>query len=288
MSSDSQSTKLNHVNETAYSAALCRVQDGFGNDSDKSFLENLIKTQIGSNVPNNSEKGIAKWIIRVRTIAFDNFIQNLICTGEIDGVLNIGAGMDLRMTKMNLKDDVTWIECDIGEIVKIKKKLISRFNITCNYEIFETDVTDSISMRKLISYASGKCSKILVNSEGLLCYLSKEQVINLSDLLFEKPNVLYWSFDLNSPWAINNMNAKQKKEYNKKTYSIKFAPVEGAFFLPPNLWQTHHVELAAGFARKCKIPIPQPWRLLLGLASKKTKNNFENACSFNVMKRNLV
>ena len=50
-----------------------------------------------------------EWSVISRTVIIDRFIEKLIKDG-VDAVINLGAGLDARPYRMNLPENLQWIE----------------------------------------------------------------------------------------------------------------------------------------------------------------------------------
>jgi|GEM_PF-5064000 O-methyltransferase involved in polyketide biosynthesis len=274
----------NSISITAIEAALCRLQCGQFLCPEEQQVRLYINKHFGSEKRKCKSGKMAEWLIKIRTIVFDEYIGNLIANGDINGVLNLGAGLDFRFLRLKLPDAFKWIECDNGEIVTIKRDILNNIQYFSNYILYDMDITNLAKIEKIANDLSKK-SKWLVLTEGLLCYFSEDQVTTLARFLSRLEAICYWAFDLNSPWAVSNMNARQKTKFNRNSFSVKFAPEKGNLFFADPPWKILQSTNMASYAKSKGFPIPQPWSILLKLSKRQIQDEFEKACSITLMKK---
>src|SRR4051812_14853423 len=66
------------------------------------------------------------WTLVSRTVIIDRQIERLVRDEGVDGVLNLGAGLDTRPYRMTgLPRELDWVEADYAHIVRHKAEVLS-------------------------------------------------------------------------------------------------------------------------------------------------------------------
>lgn len=63
------------------------------------------------------------WAITVRTRVFDDLLLSTIQDHGLQGVLNLGAGLDTRPYRLDLPARLQWIEVDLPATIEHKERL---------------------------------------------------------------------------------------------------------------------------------------------------------------------
>ena len=117
----------------------------------------------------------------------------------MDLVLNLAAGLDAR--RMKLPASLQWVEVDLPEILAYKEEILASETPTCALQRIRLDVADGVLRRTLFENLNQRAKKILVLTEGLLIYLSAEEVAALAS----GANFHGWILDLASPGLLRMM-----------------------------------------------------------------------------------
>src|SRR5207253_2638307 len=97
-----------------------------------------------------------------------------------DLVLNLAAGLDARPYRLELPASLQWIEVDLPEILAYKEEILTKEKPTCALERVRLDLADSDARRTFFAALNRRAKKVLVLTEGLLIYLSEEEVAALA------------------------------------------------------------------------------------------------------------
>jgi len=186
----------------------------------------------------------------------------------VDLVLNLAAGLDARPYRMKLPPSLQWIEVDLPGILAYKEEILSGEKPTCALERVRLDLADVNARRKLFASLHQRASKVLVLTEGLLIYLSPEEVEALAKDLGSGANLQRWIMDLSSPGLLKMMQKTTGKRLSEIGAPFKFAPAEGPAFFSPHGWEPMEVKSMLKTATKFKRP-PLFLRLLGHLPEKK-------------------
>lgn len=136
------------------------------------------------------------------------------------------------------------------------------------------DLTDISARNLLFSQVRAAAQKVLVLTEGLLYYLSAEQVASLATDLHAQPNFSGWLFDIISPFILKQVQKKWGKYLAAGNSSMQFAPDEGTEFFKQYGWKVAESRSLWEEARRLKRSFKYTWLLAL-LVRLSTKERWE-------------
>jgi methyltransferase (TIGR00027 family) len=168
----------------------------------------------------------AAWAMIVRTAVMDEVITSTLATGGIDMIINLAAGLDARPWRMPLPPSLHWVDVDLPEILDYKTSHITE-KPKCQYEAVHADLTDTEVRRKLFARLASECNRALVVSEGLLIYLTPEDVGALATDLQAAGKFQWWLIDLGSPRLLKMMRRSWGKSAHNPNAQFLYAPAEG-------------------------------------------------------------
>ena len=260
---------VRNVSDTARWAAYFRAQETARPDAlfrDR-FAERLCG-QHGVDIANTLPDGNKHaWAWVTRTYLFDQFI-NLELQRGAELVLNLAAGLDARPYRMELPASLQWIEVDLPEILAYKEEVLKNEKPSCVLERVRLNLADGDARRTLFAALNLRAKKILVLTEGLLIYLSEEEVAALARDLANGASFQRWIMDFGSPGLLKMMQKTTGRHLSKVGAPFKFAPAEGATFFRPYGWAPMAVKAILQTAAKFKRP-PFLLRLLARLPERK-------------------
>ncbi|HEY1799914.1 MAG TPA: SAM-dependent methyltransferase [Terriglobales bacterium] len=149
---------------------------------------------------------IGRQIIVIRTCIIDDYIRFAIAHG-VDIVLNLGAGLDTRPYRMDVPSSLIWIEADYPHVIEFKEKRLSNERPRCQLERVKLDLGNLPERQKLFTSINARAKKVLVLTEGVIAYLSVEEVGSLADDLKMMDRACYWIVDYFSLSSSNTGNA---------------------------------------------------------------------------------
>jgi methyltransferase (TIGR00027 family) len=190
-----------------------------------------------------------EWAWVARTYLFDKFIAEGIQAGA-DLVLCLAAGLDARPYRMNLSPNLQWVEVDFPETLAYKAELLADEKPACQLRRVSLDLLDIPARRKLFAELNGCAGKAVVVTEGLLLYLSAEEVASLAKDLSSFANFHSWVIDLVSPGQLMLLQAAMGRQLKESGAAFKFAPPEGPNFFLPHGWEAEGVEGLLKYAAK--------------------------------------
>lgn len=151
-------------------------------------------------------------MLAMRAAILDNFAQDFINKNPGCTVLHLGCGLDARFMRLNPRVG-TWYDLDYPEVIEIKKKLLPENE---RYKYIPSSVTDSA----WIASIPDNRNKVLVIAEGLLMYLTEDEIKNLFISLKSKFNNLTIIFDAYS--KLTARSAKNHPSLKKTGAEIKW------------------------------------------------------------------
>lgn len=197
------------------------------------------------------------WPIVARTYLLDHLVLEAIAEG-VDAVLNLAAGYDSRPLRLALPPGLTWIEVDFPHLLETKQALLRDAVPRCLLERVPLDLADAGARRVLFDRTRQRFSKVLVITEGLLCYLAPDAAVTLGrDLLDLRP--FRWVTDLNNG-AVNRFIAERTKHALAGTATMTFGPDDGTAVFEAMGWRTLRVDSMVKTASRIgRLSFPMSW-----------------------------
>jgi len=121
-----------------------------------------------------------EWAWVMRTVLFDGFIAEQIGQG-VDLVVNLAAGLDARPYRMALPSSLRWVEVDLPAILDYKEEILRGQKPVCALERVRLDLSGLSARRDLFRRLGEAAKKALIITEGLLIYLTAEEVGSLAE-----------------------------------------------------------------------------------------------------------
>lgn len=263
--SNPQSVKeplLRNISDTALWVAVYRAreterEDALFRDPYARRLAGERGEKIATVTPAKASPG---WPYVARTVRFDQIISERIKDGT-DMVINLAAGLDTRPYRMDLPAALQWVEVDLPAITDYKEGILRGEKPRCALQRVRMDLADLSARRKLFQDLGGKARKVLVLSEGLLAYLSRDEVSALGRDLAEQSSFRDWATDLCSPGLLK-MLQKQLTVLSEAGSPLKFGPEEGPEFFRASGWRPVEVYSMLKTAAKIKRLPFGPLRLV--------------------------
>jgi len=205
------------------------------------------------------------WPFVARTWLIDRIISEQVRAGT-DMVINLAAGLDARPYRMDLPPSLQWIEVDLPEIFAHKEEVLGNEKPVCSLERIKLDLSDAGSRRQLFSTLGGRAQRALVIAEGLIVYLTEDEVAALAADLAAQSSFQFWVIDPASP-ALLRMLAKQMgAPLDQAGAPLKFAPQQGPEFFARFGWKPQEIHSLIHSAAKLRR-LPFFLRLIAKISS---------------------
>src|SRR5690349_1378324 len=250
---------IRNISDTARWAAVFRARET--ERSDALFRDPLARKlagergeQIAASMKMH-EKNAWSWVLR--TYLFDQYFARCLAAG-VDTILNLAAGLDARPYRMDVPPTLRWIEVDLPELLAYKEEVLAGEKPRCALERVALDLSDVAKRRALFAQVGASSKRVMVLSEGLLVYLSAEDVGVLAADLAREASFRYWAFDVVSPGLLEMLRREGGAELEKAGAPFKFAPAEGPAFFERYGWRPLEVRStfkAAGRAGRLPWPL---------------------------------
>jgi methyltransferase (TIGR00027 family) len=175
------------------------------------------------------------WPYVARTVRFDQIVSDQIKNGT-DMVINLAAGLDTRPYRMDLPASLQWVEVDLPGIIDYKETVLRDQKPRCALRRVRMDLADVPSRRKLFAELGARTKRVLVVTEGLLGYLSRDEAMALGSDLATQPSFRDWTIDLCSPGLLK-MLQRELPVLSEAGSPLKFGPEEGPEFFTSCGWK---------------------------------------------------
>jgi methyltransferase (TIGR00027 family) len=175
------------------------------------------------------------WSMVTRTYLIDQFVMDQVRQG-VDMVINLAAGLDSRPYRLQLPPTLRWIEVDLPEILDYKEGILRAEKPVCALERFRLDLSNVDARRELFLQLGSRARKALIITEGLIIYLTADEVSALAQDLAASPSFHSWILDIASPGLLRMLQKRMAAQLNQAA-PFKFAPVEGPDFFLRHGWK---------------------------------------------------
>jgi methyltransferase (TIGR00027 family) len=199
------------------------------------------------------QKG-SEWSMAARTLLFDELILEQVGKGA-DMVVNLAAGLDARPYRLALPSTLTWIEIDLPGLLDYKTNVLASEKPGCVLERVPIDLADAAARRDLFESLGKRAARPLIVSEGLLIYLSADEVGRLARDLAAVSTFRRWILDLVSPGLLRLMRKNLGGQLASAGTRLEFGPEDGTAFFAPCGWKAVDVRsLLKTGARSGRLP----------------------------------
>jgi methyltransferase (TIGR00027 family) len=241
----------------------------------------------GAEIVRNMKRGRQMaWAMIVRTAVMDQFILGAVREGA-DLVLNLAAGLDARPWRLDVPASLRWVDVDLPGILNYKTEMLKGERPRCRYEAVTADLTDRAARAALFKRFGAEAKRVLVVTEGLLIYLTAEQVGSLADDLHAQSAFRWWVIDLASPDLLKMMVRMWGSPTEKANASFRFAPADGTAFFAPHGWRELTYRTTAEEARRLRREMKGMWfwRMVIALFPAKRRERFRRMSMIVMLER---
>jgi methyltransferase (TIGR00027 family) len=258
---------IENVSDTARWVAVYRAMETKRRDAifRDPFAERLAGEK-GHEIVKTMKRGKASaWAMIVRTAVFDEIILDAVKTKGVDLVLNLAAGLDARPWRLPLPPSLRWVDVDLPGILDYKLNMLAGETPVCRYDAVRLDLRDGPKRRALFSQIDREATRVFVVTEGLLIYLSEDEVADLARDLHAQPHFEHWLIDLASPQLLKILTRSWGQGLEKAPF--RFAPAAGTKFFEPFGWREREYRGTMDEAHRLKREMPSMrfWRFITRL-----------------------
>ncbi|HEX2451813.1 MAG TPA: class I SAM-dependent methyltransferase [Gemmatimonadales bacterium] len=220
----------------------------------------------GAQIVESMPKGKAwAWPMIVRTAVMDELILRAVDRDGTDTVLNLAAGLDTRPYCMRLPPTLRWVEVDFPDFIGWKRDQLTDAQPVCALEHVGLDLMNLAGRQLLFAELAAMSRKLLVVSEGLLIYLTREQVGGLARDLAANPPFDRWLIDIATQRLLKMMEKTWGRAAAAGNAPFRFAPAEGTRFFEDHGWTEEEFRSTWDEAQRLNradVPFAWLWRLL--------------------------
>jgi methyltransferase (TIGR00027 family) len=265
---------IENVSDTARWVAVYRAMETARPDAlfRDPFAERLAGEH-GNQIVDSMKQGRRMaWAMIVRTFSIDELLTKAIRSDGVDLVVNLAAGLDARPWRMDLPADLRWVDVDLPGILDYKLGIIGKEPTKCRYEAIRVDLTDAARRQAVLQQLGRGSRRALVISEGLLIYLSPDEVRGLADDLAAAGGFRWWITDIAHPRLLKMMHRMWGKDVLNRA-PFRFAPEENTAFFEKSGWKEAEFRSNLEEARRVDREMPQMkyWRLVMWMYPRRWK-----------------
>ncbi|HEY2828711.1 MAG TPA: SAM-dependent methyltransferase [Thermoanaerobaculia bacterium] len=176
------------------------------------------------------------WSYTARTHLIDTFVQQEVARGA-DMVIDLAAGLDARPYRMTLPASLRWVEVDLPDILDYKADVLKNEKPVCRLERIPGDLSDATWRRGVFEELGRTSKRVLIISEGLLVYLTADDVCGLARDLAAQPSFQSWATDLTNPALLKMLQRQIGSRLDQAGAPLKFGPAEGPHFFEKCGWK---------------------------------------------------
>ncbi|MGA8872705.1 MAG: SAM-dependent methyltransferase [Candidatus Acidiferrales bacterium] len=252
------SPQIENVSDTAFAVANYRAEENARTDA-------LFRDPVAGVLAGDHGKKMAaampmpsmvSQIVAIRTCVIDDFIRQAISQG-VDVVMNLGAGLDTRPYRMDLPESLLWIEVDYPRVIEFKDERLAGQQPRCKLERVPLDLANVPERRKHLAATNARAKKLLILTEGVVSYLSVEEVASLADDLRALDRIDGWIVEYLSS-ELMKYRGRGRVRWNMQNAPFKFTPPDWFAFFASHGWQSKRigylVEEAEHLGRPIRLP----------------------------------
>jgi methyltransferase (TIGR00027 family) len=224
-----------------------------------------------------------EWIVLTRTVNIDEFILDGIRNG-VDAVLNLGAGLDTRPYRMDLPASFQWVEADFPHMIDYKTAKLAGQKPRCQLQSIGVDLLDDAVRTGFLGSVLPDAKKVLVLTEGVVPYLTEEQVAKLAAELRSQPRFAFWLAEYLSPQTYRYLKRQPRMQIMANA-PFRFFPADWTGFFVEHGWKPVEYRYAGPVAERFgrKPPMPLIGRIIMMLMSRKRLERMKKMSGFMLM-----
>ena len=250
---------ITHISDTAFWVGIFRAQESNRKDAlFKDPFAALLTAEKGQDIVDHvSGSRYVSWTVVIRTRVIDEMIYSLLLEG-VDTIINLGAGLDTRPYRLELPESIRWIEVDYPHLIEFKAEKLKEEKPNCHLERVSLDLANQEERQIFFSKVNSEAKKVLILTEGVIPYLSEEQVSSLAIDLHAQNTFSFWITEYHSQEMYRNLrNLKKSKEMGKAPF--QFFPKHWLAFFNEYSWKEREICYLVEEGKKLGRSFPLPW-----------------------------
>ncbi len=254
-------TTIQNVSDTARWVAVYRAMETARPDAifRDPYAERLAGEH-GVKIVEEMKQGRAMaWAMIVRTAVMDEMILARIAQGGVDTVLNLAAGLDTRAWRLPLPPELHWVDVDLPGMTEYKALHMCDAQPVCRYEAIAADLTNVAIRDALFSQLDRTARTMLIITEGLLIYLSPDEVASLTRAIHAMRSARWWITDIASPMLLEWMSKSWGRAVEKGNAPFKFGPENSAAYFAPLGWRETEYHSMMTEAKRLRREMRMMW-----------------------------
>jgi O-methyltransferase involved in polyketide biosynthesis len=142
-------------------------------------------------------------LIVVRAKQYDDWIQEFIGNNPVCVVLNLGCGLDTRVTRIDPPSAASWFDVDFPDVIQLRKNFYAEH---AGYRMIESSLIDPAWLKEI---PAGQ--PVLIVAEGVLEYLTGEEAKDLIRRLTDHFSHGKIAFDVMNSFAIQSAKSAKNE-----------------------------------------------------------------------------
>ena len=265
-------TPIRHVSDTALWVAIYRAMESERPDAIfRDPYARRLGGERGEAIVAHMPRGkMMAWPMIVRTAVMDEIILREVAKG-VGTVMNLAAGLDTRPYRLALPPNLRWLHVDLPDMVDYVKERMQGETPRCRLEYLAANLTDSAA-RQVVFRRAAEAGPVFAITEGLIIYLTADQVMSLAREIHDVAQAKLWLTDLASPMLLEFLAKRWQPKLEEGNAPMQFAPAEGSAFFGPAGWRELEYHSTWDEALRLKRTMPMAWLWnLLGKLQPKAK-----------------
>jgi methyltransferase (TIGR00027 family) len=284
-----ETSPISNISDTARWVAFYRAMETDRPDAHfRDPFARRLSGAAGEAIVKKMRRGRAfAWPMVVRTAVMDEIILREVTEGGVDTVVNLASGLDTRAYRMPLPPALRWFDVDLPGILEYKRAQLADERPACALEYVAADLTNPAVRRALFERFGAAGRRVLVVTEGLLVYLTPEQVSSLARDLHAISTFHQWLIDLASPVLLQWMAKTWGKQLAAGNAPMIFGPAEGTAYFAPLGWREAEYRSLweESFRLKRTVSFGWLWRLLGRISSPKRRAEVQRMSGIVLLER---
>jgi methyltransferase (TIGR00027 family) len=278
---------LRDVSDTALWVAMYRAMES--ERPDAIFHDPLARRMAGARgeaILASMPKGrTMAWPMIVRTAVMDEIVMRQVRQG-VGTVVNLAAGLDVRAYRLDLPPSLLWLDADLPGMIDYRAEHLSGAVAKCRHQDVAIDLRGPSGRAELLSRVPADGGPVLVVTEGLLVYLTRDQVASLAAEL-HAAGARWWLIDLASPLLLKLLARSWQPSLQAANTPMQFAPEENTAFFEPFGWR--EVEFRSTWSESIRlnrsVPLARLWNALGLMRSRAKKEEYKRMSGIVLLER---